>query len=375
MKLALVVPGGVDRSGDRRVIPALLHLIARLARVHEVHVFALHQEAAPGRWPLAGATVHNVGEGWTRWRAIRAIAAEHRRAPFDRIHAIFSGPCGQVAVAAGLWLHCPSLVHVAGGELVALRDIRYGGRQNWRGRLGEALVLRGADRVTAASAPVIEALRRLGIEAQRVPLGVDLTAWPPQPPRRRGAGTARLIHVASLNRVKDQPTLLRALAALKARGVDFHIDIVGVDTLGGQIQRGAIELGLQDQARFHGFLTQRDLRPLMAAAHLQVLSSRHETGPLVLLEAAVAGVPTVGTAVGHLAEWSPTAALAVPPCDGAALAAAIERVLADEDLRLQLAWSAQRRAMREDADHTARAFEALYLSMRDAPALPLRLRR
>jgi len=374
VKVALVVPGGVDRSGENRVIPALLHLIKRLAQAHEVHVFALRQEAAPATWPLAGATVHNIGERSQRWRAIRAITAEHRRGPFDRIHAIFSGRCGQVAVAAGLWLHCPTLIHVAGGELVALRDIHYGGRSNWRGRLSEAIVLRCADQITAASAPVIESLRALGIPAQRVPLGVDLASWPPQSPRRRGAGPARLLHVASLNRVKDQPTLLRALAELARRGVDFHLDIVGVDTLDGEVQRLATRLGLDDHVRFLGFRTQRELHPLMSAAHLLVMSSRHETGPLVLLEAAIAGVPTAGTRVGHLAEWSPAAALAVPPGDDTALADAIERLLADEDLRLQLAWSAQRRAMREDADHTARAFEALYLSLHAAPAAPARLR-
>jgi hypothetical protein len=30
--------------------------------------------------------------------------------------------------------------------------------------------------------------------------------------------------------------------------------------------------------------------------------------------------------------------------------------------------------MQEDADHTARAFEALYLSLRQVPATPARLR-
>ncbi|MGN2248288.1 glycosyltransferase family 4 protein [Frateuria sp. GZRR35] len=374
MKLALVVPGGVDRSGECRVIPALLHLIKRLAQAHEVHVFALRQEAEPATWPLAGATVHNIGDGRQRWRAIRAITAEHRRAPFDRIQAIFSGRGGQVAAAAGLWLHCPILVHVAGGELVALRDIHYGGRLTWRGRLSEAIVLRCADQVTAASAPVIDALRALGIKAQRVPLGVDLTTWPPQSPRRRGPGPARLLHVASLNRVKDQPTLLRALAELVRRRIDFRMDIVGVDTLDGEIQRLATQLGLDNHVRFLGFRTQRELHPLMSAAHLLVMSSRHETGPLVLLEAAIAGVPTAGTAAGHLAEWSPAATLAVPPGDSATLADAIERLLNDEDLRLQLAWSAQRRAMREDADHTARAFEALYLSLHEAPVSSAGLR-
>jgi glycosyltransferase involved in cell wall biosynthesis len=74
----------------------------------------------------------------------------------------------------------------------------------------------------------------------------------------------------------------------------------------------------------------------------------------------VAGVPTVGTAVGHLTEWSPTAALAVPPRDPAALAQAVAALLADEPRRLELAHEAQRRALAEDAVHTARTFLHLY---------------
>ena len=360
MKLALVVPGGVDRSGEFRVIPALLALIARLARAHEVHVFALHQEAAPDCWELAGARIHNIGERRTRLRAIAAIRVEHRRAPFDAIHAIFSGSCSLVAVTAAKLLRRPSLVHVAGGELVALPAIAYGGRRTWKARLREAVVLRGADAITAASAPILESLHALGLEARRVPLGVDLMAWPPRAPRGRVAGPARLIHVASLNRVKDQPTLLRALAVLAGAELDFEMDIVGVDTLQGEMQRLAGRLGLDGRVRFLGFRTQRELRLLMESADLLVMSSLHEAGPLVTLEAAATGVPTVGTAVGHIAEWAPTAALAVPIGDAPALADSIRRLLGDEELRLRLAAAAQLRALCEDADHTARAFEALY---------------
>ncbi|MBO9883301.1 glycosyltransferase family 4 protein [Xanthomonas sp. D-109] len=360
MKLALVVPGGVDRSGEYRVIPAFLSLIERLARAHDLHVFVLHQEPLPAQWDLLGARIHNIGAVRTRWRAIAAIRAEHRRAPFDLVQSLFSGHCSLIAVAAARWLRRPSLVHIAGGELVALHAIGYGGRRKWQGRLREALVLRLASAVTAASAPILDSLRALGIAAERVPLGVDLRAWPPRAPRARGDGPARLLHVASLNPVKDQTTLLRALAALARAGVDFRIDLVGVDTLDGAMQRLVATLGLSEQVRFLGFKTQRDLRPLVEAADLLVLSSLHEAGPLVLLEAAVAGVPTVGTAVGHLQEWAPSAALAVPVGDWAGLADALRQVLSDDELRLRLAWAAQCRAVREDADCSVRGFTALY---------------
>jgi len=90
------------------------------------------------------------------------------------------------------------------------------------------------------------------------------------------------------------------------------------------------------------------------------LSSRHEAGPLVTLEAAVAGVPTVGTAVGYVADWAPTAAVAVPVGDADALADATHHLLADDERRVALASEAQRRALAHDADWTARRFEALY---------------
>jgi glycosyltransferase involved in cell wall biosynthesis len=366
MKLALVVPGGVDRSGEYRVIPVLLALIERLAAHHEVHVFALRQEADPATWTLRGARVHNIGDGVTRLRAVQAILAQHHRlSGFDIVHSIFSGTCGLVAVSAARLLRIPSVVHVAGGEPASIPDIRFGGRLAWRGRWQEAVVMAGATAVTAASGPQLRLLSGVGVDARRVPLGVDhIHDWPAREPVARGSDQpARLIHVASLNRVKDQPMLLRAIARLARDHPALRLDIVGDDTLDGEIQRLVQALALTGRVRFHGFLTQRQLHPLMRQAHVSVISSRHEAGPMVALEAAAVGVPTVGTAVGHIAEWAPEAAIAVPVGDDEALAAALDRVLRDEPLRLRLAQAAWLRALREDADYTAACFERLYAEL------------
>jgi glycosyltransferase involved in cell wall biosynthesis len=361
MKIACVVPGGVDRSGEYRVIPALLALFARLSLRDEVHVFALQQEERPAIWDLAGARIHNIGAGNTRVRAIRAICTEHRRSAFHVVHSIWSGTPGLVAVAAARILRLPSVIHVAGGELVALAEIGYGGRLSWKGRVREAAVLRAASVVTAASAPMIHALAELGIPAKRIPLGVDLRFWSPRDPVRRDLSKpVKLIHIASLNRVKDQPTLLRALASIARSGLEFEMDIIGEDTLQGEIQALVAHLGLSERVRFHGFLTQRQLCPLMEQAHIMIISSRHEAGPLVVLEAGIKGVAIVGTTVGHIAEWAPQAAAAAPVGDWKALASATTELLGDENLRLRIAREALRRATQEDVGYTAQAFQGIY---------------
>ena len=367
-KLALVVPGGVHGSGTQDVIPAVLALVERLAARHELHVFALFQQPEPARWALRGAQVHAVG-GRARaapWRALAAIAAEHRRAPFELVQSLWAGPCGMTAVLAARLLSLPAAVHVAGGELAALRDIGYGGLLTWRGRLRERWVLRRADAVTAASAMILTQIATQGVTGRRLTLGVDLRAWPPRAPRPRRAGEPlRLLHLASLNRVKDQATLLRAVARAAAAGLPLRLDVIGIDTLGGAVQAQARALGLDDGlVRFHGFLPQAGCRSWVAQADLLVMASRHEAGPLALLEAAVVGVPGVGTAVGHFAEWAEQgAALAVPAGDDEALARGILRLGADEPLRLALARRAQALACAEDADHTAAAFEALHAEL------------
>jgi glycosyltransferase involved in cell wall biosynthesis len=360
LNVAWVVPGGVDRSGTDRVVPALLWQLERASRAHRVTVVALAQEPGPAEWDLLGAHVVNIGGRLRRLRAARRLLADHRRVPFDVVHAFWGlGPGGAATVFAALTA-VPLLVHLAGGELVALPDIGYGGALRGRHRRELRRVLRRAAAVTVASGAMHDQLRAAGRAAEVVPLGVDRRYWPAQPPRPRDpAVPLRLVHVASLNAVKDQALLVAVGARLAARGVRFTLDVVGEDTLGGMVQRAAAALGLRS-VTWHGFLPQPQVRAIVHAAHVFVLTSRHEAGPVAVLEAALCGVPTVGTAVGHVADLAPDAALAVPGRDPEALADAIAQLANDEPRRLALARAAQAWAVAHDADRTFTQFDALY---------------
>jgi glycosyltransferase involved in cell wall biosynthesis len=365
VRIALVVPGGVDRSGTVRVIPALLSLIERLARRHDVHVVALRQEAAPGRWPLLGATVHNLGlpvrglPGSALFRfAPRLARLLSRFGPFDVVQAFWANAPALLAAAASGWRRLPLAIHLAGGELAALPEIGYGGWLHARERWKSRIALRRAARVTAGSTFLQRLAASRGITAEVVPLGVDPSHFPPGPPRERAA--LRLLHVASLNAVKDQPTLLRALRRVAEVEPSIHLDVAGEDTLGGAVQAEAERLGLSRHVTLHGFLPSAALRSLYQNADLFVLSSRHEAQCVALLEAASSGVPTVGTAVGLVADLAPEAAVSVPVGDDAALAAAILDLLHDDARRKRTAAAARAFALAHDADVTASAFERIY---------------
>lgn len=375
MKIAIITPGGVDRSGTERVIPCLLWLIERLVRAgDEVHVFTFRQESTRGSWPLLGATVHNAGSWRSRRTLLAMLRDEHRRARFDTLHAFWAVPSGFVGAIASRLLGVPMILTLPGQDITHLDSAPGRTRATLAARVKLRIALWAAKAVTTPSITMSEQAAAAGIAAEPVTLGVALDRWPPRPPRRRHrTSPIRLLHVASLNAVKDQATLLGAMTRLRYLGVPFELDIIGHDTLGGAIQRRSAAQGLTAQVRFREALPHDRLRRWFERADVLVMSSRHEGAPIVALEAAVAGVPTVGTAVGHIADFAPDAALAVPVGDDVALADAIAQLSDDEGLRLRLAGAAQQRAVGEDADFTAARFRALYAAAarrcpRDRPA-------
>jgi glycosyltransferase involved in cell wall biosynthesis len=370
MKVGLVTPGGFDRSGRERVIPVFLWLAERLARRHEVHVYTLHQSPQPDTFPLLGATIHHIGASGSARRTHRLVLRtlgllrqEHRRGRFDVLHGLWAGESGLIAALAGRLWGVPSVVTVAGGELVALPEIGYGGQLRLKGRLVVGSTLRLAGAVTSAAEFTRQTLRQRRPDARLIALGADTCRFAP-PEHPLPGPPWRLLHVASLNRVKDQPTLLRAFQQVHAAEPATHLDIIGEDTLDGAIQRLASELGLADAVTFHGFQTSDVVSAQLQSSHLLLHSSLFEdAGPLTFLEAAACAVPTVGTAVGLIADLAPEAAVAVPVGDAGALAWATLALLRDEASRAALGRRALNWATLHNADWTAAQFEALYVEL------------
>ena len=360
-RVVLLVPGGVDRSGTERVIPCVLALIERLARSVDLHVLALRQEARACDYDLLGAHVQCVPAA-SRSAGVRALLRLHRERKIDVMHALWMHPQGTSAALAGAMLGVPVVLHLNGGDLAAIPSIGFGGRATLPGRARLRAAVAGATRVTVPSEAAARQARALGIEAEVLTLGVARDRWPSAAPRPRDPrAPMRLLSVADLRPVKDHALLLRAVALLVQQGRDVRLDCIGHDTMGGAVQRLSRELSLTHVVRFHEPAPFAALRAHVDTADALVVASLHEGDPIAALEAAVAGLPVVGTAVGHLETWSAAgAALTCPPADASGLAACIARIMDDDALRLRLARNAQKMATACDADAGAARVLELY---------------
>jgi glycosyltransferase involved in cell wall biosynthesis len=132
---------------------------------------------------------------------------------------------------------------------------------------------------------------------------------------------------------KDYPNMLRAFARLRERQPRAVLLLVGRGSLQGETEALARELGLGDAVRFLG--VRDDVPMVMSAADGYVMSSAWEGMPMVLLEAAAAGLPIVATTVGgnHEVVLEDESGFLVPPRDDEALASAMARLGGVPDAR------------------------------------------
>jgi glycosyltransferase involved in cell wall biosynthesis len=376
MNIGVLLPGFSSDEQDW-AIPVQLNLVREMAKHDDVRVLALRYPHRRDNYRVFGATIYSLGVGQARgiqrlalwWDALQMLRRLHRERPFDVLHAMWADETGLIATWVGRWLGVPVVVSIAGGELARLDDIGYGlgGSAFSRWIVGQAL---RADRVVVACSYIQRLIGQSGYRVRKanirtIALGVNTDIFC-RPVGTQGVTPLsgvprRLIHVASLVGVKDQATLLRALAQLDQNVI---LDILGEGPEHTRLEALATELGIANRVHFVRVVHHLDLPRYYQQADLNVLTSRHEGLGMVTLEAAACGVPTVSTNVGLLPDY-PAMGVSVPVGDDEALAAAIRGLLIDDEKRMALAQSAYETIHKQfTIQHTVEQFRGLYRELK-----------
>jgi len=280
------------------------------------------------------------------------------------IHGFYADPAGQLAARAGRRLGIPSVVTCDSGEFVALPSIEYGSQRTARGRRAVVEACTLASRVHVCTSFMATLAAAQGVTAEVIPLtSVDSGATTMSPGPGPDSDTFRIVQVASLSRVKNQRLLIDALPLVRAK-VNAHVDLIGEDTLNGELQKHAARKGVGADVSFHGFLPQPAVLEILSRSDLYVQTSLHEAAGVSVLEAAAVGVPTVGTAAGHVADWSPTKAMGISDVTPGSLAESILELHENVDRRLSVAAAARTFSLAHDASWSAAEFDRVYRTLR-----------
>jgi len=154
-----------------------------------------------------------------------------------------------------------------------------------------------------------------------------------------------ILYVGTLEPRKNIPTLIHAFAKVKKDGFPQKLLLIGGKGWKYEEIFSAInELSLTDQILIPGYVPDEDLVYFYNVADLFVYPSLYEGFGLPPLEAMACGTPVITSNKSSLPEVVGDAALLVDPLDVRALAGAIERVLANEELRAQLSERGLKRA-------------------------------
>lgn len=322
--------------GELRKAVDLRVLVANTSRRHQ-------EEVVDGVPVVRAGMLFKLSSAPVCTRMSRII----RNTAADIIHIHLPNPVGMMSYLASR--HPAKLILTWHSDVVKQRFLRNALRPL------EFLTLRRAEALIATSPNYIESSNALTRHKERcrvIPFGIRVNDYSPSDARmvealRQRYGSRIVLAVGRLVPYKGFDYLIRAMAQVKG-----HLIIVGDGLLDRQLERTALDAGVQSRVTFLHRTSSDDLVSHYHAADVFALPSvaRSEAFGIVQLEAMACGVPVVNT---RLASGVPFVSIdgmtgvTVPPRDPEALAAAINLLLNNPSLRRRYGDAARLRVKSE----------------------------
>jgi len=237
--------------------------------------------------------------------------------------------------------------------------------------------LRVADAVIVDSEVQRKAVLELGCNPSKIvsfPWGIELDKFKPEKDTamREELGWARERIIVSTRMhypVYGIEYLLRAISLILAKAKDARFLIIGDGPLLKHHRELAKELGIEDQVRFLGLVSNDMMPRALNSADIYVTTSFSDGTSASLLEAMACGLPVVASKIPANEEWIKPGenGFLVPPGDSMELAECIVSVLRNDQLRLRMsAQSLRIAAERADWKKNSMLFEKCVSDLLDS---------
>jgi len=321
------------RGGAYQVVRCLLD---RLPREEYEQTLISGPEGAPPGARVVPELVREISPRFDVAALARLAGIFAKQRP-DVIHA-HTYKAGVLACVAGRLAGVPAILFTPHGHIFARGASIPGvpGGPKLELLRGITRLAQGcADRVTALSEPDLEQQLALRLSPASkyvvVRNGIDVERFAGPRPRLVEGGPI-IGAVGRFSEEKGHRYLLEAVGNLRRSLPLVRLVLVGYGALEEDLKRRSGELGLQGVVTFAG---ERDSAEVLGGFDVFVQPSLYESQGIAILEAMAAGVPVVASDVGGVrdAVRDGETGLLVPPAAPGPLAAAILRLLGDQDLR------------------------------------------
>ena len=256
-------------------------------------------EGAPRRDVVDGVHVSRAGGRYTVyiWAGLAMVASRIGLGPLRR-----SRPDVVIDSQNGL----PFLARLAFGRRVVVlvhhchRDQwpvagRFLARFGWFVESWLSPRLHRDNQYVTVSLPSVRDLTELGVDANRVAVvrnGLDQA--PPDTLTGARSATPRAVVLSRLVPHKQIEDALDAVAMLRTRMPELHLDVIGGGWWQDRLVRRAEDLGISDAVTFHGHVDDDTKHAVVQRCWVHLLPSAKEGWGLAVIEAAQHGVPTIG---------------------------------------------------------------------------------
>jgi glycosyltransferase involved in cell wall biosynthesis len=349
----IVVVSGIwppDPGGPASHAPALADFLAERGHAVEV-VTTADSEPASRSYPVVW------GSRDSSLRHLRAALLVRRAA--RRADVVYATSMIRRAAIGSRLARRPLVMKLVSDEVFerAARSGRYVGTLDEFQRVGGGVrtrflratrtaSLRGARHVFCPSAYLRDVALRWGVDPERLSVLPNPAPEIPSMPSREelraelGLSGQALAFAGRLGPQKALGVALQALADVPAT----TLTVAGDGPERSALEARARELGLDGRVFFLGSVPREHVLRLFRASDASVLPSAWENFPHTVVEALAVGCPVIATAVGGVPEVVRDGenGLLVGPGDPAALAEAIARFFADDELRARLRDAAPR---------------------------------
>jgi glycosyltransferase involved in cell wall biosynthesis len=357
--------GSSERDGIGWSITYLLHHLLRQASGHSFTLYTnLPAEPVSREFghPRNLRVVTLNASGFTHWEQLLLPRALRR----DRID-LFHSPLGLPLLAA-----TPGIATIHDLCFISCPET-FTRRMRTYFRTFLPASVRKARLVVTVSATSRDALiRHLRVPREKIRIvsnGIGDHFGPVSDPGRLAAVRDRyglpdsfILYAGTLEPRKNVMMLLKAFRSLRDGGrIKQSLVIIGKSGwMASEVPEFIRASGLRDQVRLAGYVAREDLPAVYSAARLFVYPSLCEGFGLPPLEAMACGTPVIASNVSAMPEILGSAAYLIDPHDVSALAAGIQSMLEEEELRQRCRLAGFERAALYRWDWAARQMLRIY---------------